>query len=157
MHELVAALAGVQPLRAVPAGDVGNERECLQLAAAILNGVCVTATQREHVQLQVTECRVTAESPLWLHCGDYMRFAFRVGTQGGLLERLQTVFERLRLPLPGEVQENKVLWERMNPARTVSLGISVCLPAELRLVLWLPGRPDSGAAADTPPTAARKS
>ncbi|MGD2112723.1 MAG: hypothetical protein PVI50_04995 [Gammaproteobacteria bacterium] len=140
MHELVAALAGAQTPRAVPAGDVCNERECLQLAAAILNGVCVTATQRERVQLQVTECRVTAESPPWLHRGDYMRFAFRVDTQGGLLERLHTVFERLRLPLPGEVQDNEVLWERMNPARTVSLGVSVSLPAELLLVLWLPGR-----------------
>lgn len=148
MRELVAALAGTQPLRAVPERAICNERECLQLAAAILNGVCASATQREHVHLQVTECRMAADTDNWLQRGDYMRFAFRIGTQGGLLERLEAVFARLRLPsLPAQVEENGVLWERINPARDVSLGISVGLPDELRLVLWVPGHRDvSGAA-----------
>lgn len=142
MGELVAALSSVQSLRAVPAGDVCNERECLQLAAAILNGVCASATRREHVHLQVTECRVDRNGAGWLRQGDYMRFAFRVCTQGDLLERLRAVFARLRLPLREQVEDNEVLWERMNPVRSVSLGVSVGLPDELRLVLWMPGRRD---------------
>lgn len=155
MSELVAALANAQLLRVIPAGDVCNERECLQLAAAILNGICASATQREHVHLQVTECRIDTDTSGWLREGDYMRFAFRVATQGDLMDRLQAVFARLRLPLREDVQDNEVLWERMNPARTLSLGVSVSLPDELRLVLWVPGRQDA-VSADTPAVAARK-
>jgi MinD-like ATPase involved in chromosome partitioning or flagellar assembly len=156
MSELVAALASAQTLRPLAAGDVCTERECLQLAAAILNGVCESATQREHVHLQVTECRIEADTDNWLQGGDYMRFAFRVGTQGGLMERLQAVFARLRLPLRAQEQDTEVLWERMNPARSVSLGVSVTLPDELRLVLWVPARQESAAAAHSPAAAAKK-
>jgi hypothetical protein len=139
MAELVAALSSVQTLHAVPAQDACNERECLQLAAAMLNGVCASATRREQVHLQVTECRIDTNSAGWLRQGDYVRFAFRVCTQGDLLERLRAVFARLRLPLREQVEDSEVLWERVNPVRTVSLGISVGLPDELRLVLWMPG------------------
>ncbi|MEZ5541911.1 MAG: hypothetical protein R3F42_07695 [Pseudomonadota bacterium] len=157
MQELVAALAGTQTLRVVPDRAACSERECLQLAAAILNGVCASATQREQVHLQVTECHQEADTPNWLHNGDYMRFSFLIGTQGNLLDRLQTVFSRLRLPpLPGQVEENGVLWERINPTRNVSLGISVTLPDELRMVLWVPAHRVAAAAADVPAAAAAK-
>jgi hypothetical protein len=139
MGELVTALSGVQTPHAVPTQDACNERECLQLAAALLNGVCASANRREQVHLQVTECRIDTNRAGWLRQGDYVRFAFRVCTQGDLLERLRTVFARLRLPLREQVEDSEVLWERMNPLRTVSLGISVGLPDELRLVLWMPG------------------
>lgn len=150
MTELVAALATAQTVRAVAPSGVCDERECLQLAASILNGVCASATQREHVYLQVTECTVEADTDNWLRSGDYMRFAFRVGTQGELMERLQSVFARLRLPPFEQLQDSGVLWEQVNPARTVSLGVSVTPPDELRLVLWMPGRQATGAAALTP-------
>ncbi|HUT40475.1 MAG TPA: hypothetical protein VM011_03965 [Gammaproteobacteria bacterium] len=156
MSDLVAALASAQTVRAVPDDGVCTERECLQLAAAILNGVCETATQREHVHLQVTECRLAADTDNWLQGGDYMRFSFRVGTQGGLMERLQAVFARLRLTLRAQLQDSEVLWERMNKARNVSLGVSVCLPDELRMVLWVPGRNEAGTAAGAPAAAVRK-
>ena len=85
-----------------------------------------------------------------------MRFSFRVGTQGGLMERLQAVFTRLRLPLRAPLQDSEVLWERMNTARTVSLGVSISPPDELHLVLWVPGRKEAGSAADAPAAAVRK-
>jgi len=157
MSDLVAALASEQVVRAVTDSGVHDERQCLQLAAAILNGMCESATQREHVHLQVTECRVQADTDNWLHSGSYMRFAFRVGTQGSLMERLQTVFARLRLPLHEREQGSDVLWEQVNPARSVSLGVSVSLPDELRLVLWVPASQGAGnAAIAQPPAVIRK-
>jgi len=156
MGDLVAALAGGQAVRAVADGGVRDERQCLQLAAAILNGVCESATQREHVHLQVTECRIQADTDDWLHSGSYMRFLFRVGTQGNLTEQLQTVFARLRLPLHEREQGSDVLWEQVNPARRVSLGVSVSQPDELRLVLWVPAGQGAGdAAAAQPPAVVR--
>lgn len=146
MSELVAALSRARTVHAVPTGDACNEQECLQLAAAILNGVCASATRREHVHLQVTECRIDTNGAGWLRQGDYMRFAFRVCTQGDLPERLRAVFARLRLPLREQMEDNEVIWERMNPVRTVSLGVSVGLPDELRLILWMPGRRDAARA-----------
>jgi hypothetical protein len=66
------------------------------------------------------------------------------------MERLKVIFARLHLPLNEPGQDNEVLWEQMNPARSVSLGVSVGLPNELRLVLWVPVRQASGAAQQTP-------
>jgi len=147
MNGLVEALTGRQAVRAMPTGVVCDAQECLQLTAVILNGVCENATQREHVQLQVTECRIRSGTDDWLHGGDYMRFAFRVCTDS-LMDRLQAVFARLRLPLNEEVRDSGVLWEQVNPAGTVSLGVSVTLPEEVRLVLWMPARQDAGEAGD---------
>lgn len=155
MRELVAALAQRQTPHALRPEEVCDERECLRLAAAILNGICASATRREHVNLQITECRIDADNANWLHGGDYIRFAFRVGTQGDLLERLRAVFTRLRLPLREQLHDDEVLWERTNPTRSVSLGVSVSLPDELRLVLWVPGRREVAGAGDVPAVAGR--
>ncbi len=161
MTELVAALASEQAARALAAGSACDERACLQLAAAILNGVCESATQRERVHLQIAECRIDGGYDNWLHTGNYMRFAFRVNTQGRLMERLKAVFAQLLLPLNEPVQDSAVLWEQVNPARSTALVVSISLPDELRLLLWVPVRQGGGdavavAAAVQVPAAARK-
>jgi len=160
MTDLVTALASEPAARTPATGNACDERACLQLAAAILSGVCERATQRERIHLQITECRINGEAENRLPAGNYMRFTFRVSTQGGLMERLKTVFACLLLPLNEPVQDNAMLWEQVNPAHSTALGVSVSLPDELRLVLWVPakqGRDDvvDAAASLQVPTAAR--
>jgi len=61
------------------------------------------------------------------------------------------------LPLHEREQGSDVLWEQVNPARSVSLGVSVSLPDELRLVLWVPASQGAGnAAIAQPPAVIRK-
>lgn len=156
MAGLVAALTGSQGVHAMTPGAVCDEQECLRLAAAILNGVCGSAAPGEHVHLQVTECRLHTDTDNWLRSGNYMRFAFRVGAQDRLMERLQAVFARLHLPLQAQVPGSEVVWEQLGPAGTVSLGVSVSPPDELHLVLWMPARQGAGDAAPARTPAARR-